>query len=148
MHRLPHDLDLGASGNIVVRLSRKIPRNINHKLFFDNYYTSLGLLVYLSKQGIPALGTVRGNRIPSHKVITDEENNLKLRGDSVEYISTIDAVDITCVSWKDNKVVRMLSTFVGEQPISSVQRYDKSEKKTVQVPFPQIIRQYNKYMGV
>ena len=73
MHRLPHKPDLGASGNIVVWLRCKIPRNVNHKLFFDNYYTSVELLAHLSKQGIPVLGTVRGNRIPYYKVITDEE---------------------------------------------------------------------------
>ena len=84
MHRLPHEPYLRASGNIVIRLTRKIPTNVNHKLFFYNYYTSVGLLVHLSKQGIPALGAMRGNGIPCHKVITDEESNLKMRGDSVK----------------------------------------------------------------
>ena len=44
-------------------------------------------------------------------------------------------------------MVRMLSTFVGKQPISLVQRYDKSANKTVEVPSPQIIQQYIKHMG-
>lgn len=42
--------DLGASANVVVRLSRVIPINKNYKLFFDNYYTTLPLLVYLKKK--------------------------------------------------------------------------------------------------
>ncbi|XP_065318907.1 piggyBac transposable element-derived protein 3-like [Gordionus sp. m RMFG-2023] len=44
--------DLGASSNIVVRLSRTIPINQNFKLYFDNYYTSINLLIYLAKKGI------------------------------------------------------------------------------------------------
>ena len=31
--------DLGASSNVVMRLSRKIPRNVGYKLYFDNYYS-------------------------------------------------------------------------------------------------------------
>ncbi|KAJ8938649.1 hypothetical protein NQ314_011388 [Rhamnusium bicolor] len=51
--------NLGATANVVVRLARLIPQNMNHRLYFDNYYTSIPLLVYLSKQGIYSLGTVR-----------------------------------------------------------------------------------------
>jgi hypothetical protein len=50
--------DLGSSNNGVIRLSRNVPRNVNHKLFFDNYYTSFPLLVYLMKLGIYSLGTL------------------------------------------------------------------------------------------
>ena len=37
--------------------------------------------------------------------------------------------------------------FVGKEPISSVQRYDKSAEKTVEMPSPQINQQYNKHMA-
>lgn len=32
--------DLSATGNVVVRLSRVIPRNKHHKLYFDTYYNA------------------------------------------------------------------------------------------------------------
>lgn len=54
--RRPAEPDLGATGNGVVRLSRQIPRNANHKLYFDNYYTSPKVMVYLAKQGILFFG--------------------------------------------------------------------------------------------
>lgn len=57
--------DLGAASNVVVRLSREIPRNQNYRIYFDNYFTSLLLLEYLAKQGILSLGTIRRNRIPA-----------------------------------------------------------------------------------
>lgn len=47
--RLHNEPNLGASANIVVRLARIIPKNQNYKLYFDNYYTTLALEVYLKK---------------------------------------------------------------------------------------------------
>ncbi|XP_049958262.1 uncharacterized protein LOC126474830 [Schistocerca serialis cubense] len=48
--RLHHEPDLGARGNTVVRLCREIPRGVFHKVYFDNYYTSLPLVSYLTEQ--------------------------------------------------------------------------------------------------
>lgn len=38
--------DLGATSDIV-QLSKYIPDFVNHIIYFDNFYTSLGLLVYI-----------------------------------------------------------------------------------------------------
>lgn len=57
---LPDAPDLGATSNIVVRLSQTIPNFAHHILYFDNFYTSLPLLVYLRARGIYSLGTMRG----------------------------------------------------------------------------------------
>ncbi|KAJ8942814.1 hypothetical protein NQ318_022828 [Aromia moschata] len=65
---LPNTPDLGAASNVVVRLSQHIPNFVNHILYFDNFYTSLGLLVYLRSRGIYSLGTVRINRVPNCKL--------------------------------------------------------------------------------
>lgn len=35
--------DLGAAAIVVVRLSRVVPKNQNYKIYFDNYYTFIGL---------------------------------------------------------------------------------------------------------
>lgn len=102
--------DLGASSNVVVRLSAKIPENVNYIVYFDNFYTSLGLLTYLRSRGIYSLGTVRANRVPNIKLLTDAELAKKKveRGYSEEYVGTVYGVDITSVLWQDNKPVRLL----------------------------------------
>lgn len=41
------EVDCGASGNVVIRLSRSIPDDKNHKLYFDNYFNSPYLQVQL-----------------------------------------------------------------------------------------------------
>lgn len=55
--------DLGVAANVVVRLSRVIPKNQNYKIYFDNYYTTILLLVYLKRRGILSLNTARRNRL-------------------------------------------------------------------------------------
>ena len=42
--------DLGASSNFVLHLAQSIPPHRNHKLFFDNWFTSLPFVTYLAKQ--------------------------------------------------------------------------------------------------
>lgn len=63
--------DLGSTSNVVVRLSQTIPDFKHHILYFDNFYTSIPLLVYLRARGIYSLGTVRVNRIPKCKLPND-----------------------------------------------------------------------------
>ncbi|XP_055912797.1 piggyBac transposable element-derived protein 1-like [Eupeodes corollae] len=81
--------DLGASSNVVDRLSNKIPDNVNHIVYFDNFYTSLCLLTYLRSRGIYSLGTVRSNRVPNIKLSSDAELTKRKveRGYSEKYVA-------------------------------------------------------------
>jgi hypothetical protein len=57
-----HDPSLsavGVSGNVVLHLASVIPRNMLHKLYFDNWFTGVQLVTELEKLGIHSLGTVR-----------------------------------------------------------------------------------------
>lgn len=122
--------DLGSCANIVVRLCRIVPKNENYRVYFDNFYTSVPLQVYLAKNGIYSLGTVRRARIPNCKL--PDENKLKKenRGKSYEYVGYIDGVEISSVVWKDNKIVTLLSTHSGQLPETEVERYDKKENES------------------
>ncbi|CAG4957184.1 unnamed protein product [Parnassius apollo] len=144
---LPNEPDLGASSNVIVRLSREIPRNHNYRLYFDNYFTSLPLLEYLSQNGILSLGTIRRNRIPDCKLPTDKEISKKDRGYSVEYVANVNGVDVATVAWKVNKVVNLASSFVGEMPKAQVRRYDKKTKQYITIDRPNIVGEYNRHMG-
>jgi hypothetical protein len=55
--------DLGASSNVVIRLTQSVPQHHNYKIFFDNWFTNVPLKVYLKKEGLLALGTVKANRV-------------------------------------------------------------------------------------
>lgn len=145
--RLSQEPDFGASGNVVVRLCRDVPNGVNHKLYFDNYYTSVPLVSYLAGKGILSLGTVRRNRIPQCKLPTDEQMKKKDRGYSIEYCTTYENTEISNVLWKDNKCVTLISTFVGTQPEGTIARFDRREKVKKTVKCPAIIREYNRHMG-
>lgn len=146
-NRLPDEPDLGASANVVVRLSRKIPKNVQHKLYFDNYYTSVPLMVYLYQQGILSLGTVRRNRIPNCKLKSEAEVKKLPRGTSEEVVARIDGVDVSSVIWKDNRCVHFLSTFTGKEPELTVRRYERKTKTHVQINCPEVVKFYNEHMG-
>ncbi|OWR52641.1 hypothetical protein KGM_202606 [Danaus plexippus plexippus] len=150
--------DLGAASNVVVRLSKQIPNFVNHILYFDNFYTSLGLLTYLRSRGIYSLGTVRVNRVPNCKLSSDAILQQKKvdRGYSEEFVGTAYGIDISSVLWNDTKTVRLLSTYVGVKPfaskninkqISKVTRWDRKKKTHYDIDCPQIIKEYNRHMG-
>lgn len=146
-NRLVNEPDLGASSNVVIRLSRDIPRNCHHKLFFDNYYTSVPLVSYLANQGIHSLGTARRNRIPNCKIPTEKEAAKLPRGTSGEFVTNFEGTDISNTFWKDNKMVVLLSSFIGVDPESNVGRYDRKNKEKISIPCPAVVKQYNRHMG-
>lgn len=49
--------------------------------------------------------------------------------------------------WVDNKPVHMLSSFAAREPVDVVKRYDRKEKKIVEIQRPFSIQIYNKFMG-
>ena len=78
---VPRKDDIGASGNIVLRLAAVIPKHKNHFLFFDNWFTSLKLLTTLYKDGIYSLGTIRKDRI--HGLTFSSDNVMKKKAEAL-----------------------------------------------------------------
>ncbi|XP_068086621.1 piggyBac transposable element-derived protein 3-like [Anabrus simplex] len=139
--------DLGASANVVVRLCRIVPCDVHHKIYFDNYYTTLPLMVFMKNRGIYCLGTLRRNRVPGLKLQSESDMKKNPRGTCEECVAKVDSVDVSAVAWKDNKVVTLMSTFVGSEPTKKVKRFDRKERKTIQVDCPKIVIVYNLHMG-
>lgn len=139
--------NLGVSSNVVVRMAKTIQRHKNHKLFFDNWFTSVPLQIYLTKEGILPLGTVRLNRVPNAQMPTEKEMRRQGRGSIIEKVATIEGIDLSLVSWYDNKIVTVMSTYVGSNPTIEVSRFSRKDKKHVTVQCPQAIKVYNNYMG-
>ncbi|GBP47242.1 PiggyBac transposable element-derived protein 2 [Eumeta japonica] len=147
--RLPDEPDFGPVGNVVIRLVRGVPRHINHIIYFDNFYTSIPLVAHLGKEGIFTLGTVQSNRLVNCKLPDKKELMKKCypRGAYEEQSTTFQDIDMTAVCWKDNKAVTLLSTYVGSEPVTKVDRFDKSKKAKIKIDCPHIIKEYNAHMG-
>jgi hypothetical protein len=113
--RRQNEPDLGASGNVVIRLTRDVPQYKNYKIYCDNY-SSIPLMEYLYQKGIYALGTVRRNRLPNCQLPNYKQIKKLSRGSSIEQVTSYESAPISVVLWKDNKTVTLLSTYCGELP--------------------------------
>lgn len=51
------------------------------------------------------------------------------------------------MKWYDNKPVTLVSTFVSAEPVTTAKRYEKSQKAKIDVPCPNLVKQYNAHMG-
>jgi hypothetical protein len=53
------DKECGQVGAVVKRLVQHLPKNIGHKVYFDNLFSTINLIKHLQAGGILALGTIR-----------------------------------------------------------------------------------------
>ena len=137
---------LGYHGaDVVMRLCHHLPKDQNYKLFFDNFFNYLELLVKLKEKKIWAIGTLRADRMHGCKLKSEKELKKEGRG------SLDGAVDfnsgVTVVRWYDNRAVQLASNYAFIDPLDIVRRFSKSERQFVNVPRPLVVKLYNADMG-
>ena len=83
--------------------------NKGHVVVMDNYFTSVGLFKKLLNRGIYATGTVRSNHVCLPMQLSDtKEFNKNVQGTMDWHMH--DSKEVSCVVWKDKKLVLLLST--------------------------------------
>ncbi|XP_071083709.1 piggyBac transposable element-derived protein 3-like [Haliotis cracherodii] len=136
---------LGMTGEVVIRMTSTIPEGLNYKVFADNLFTSLDLVDQLNKRGILYVGTVRMNRLKGCKL--KDQKTLKKEGrgsmDSKVEFNT----GVIALRWYGNRTVDLVSSYVGQEPVREVKRFDRKEKKNIMVTCPKIVQEYNTFMG-
>jgi hypothetical protein len=95
---------------------------MNRKVYYDNWFSSVNLLVELEKMGIQSLGTLRPNRLPECSFISDTEMERQGRGTVEEKVTSVEGVEIIALKWYENKPVHLVSSFADAYPTSVVQR--------------------------
>lgn len=89
------------------------------------------------------IGTIMPNRLHGCPLKSDKE--LTFRGD---FDWAVDAnLETIAVKWKDTAAVTLISSFVGTEPVGEIERWDATQRERVKIPCPQIVFEYNKYMG-
>ena len=63
------------------------------------------------------------------------------------FMSVSSTNDICLVRWVDNKVVMVASNNLTHEPNKNCKRYSRAKKARIDVAQPNLIRQYNCYMG-
>ena len=108
-------------------------------IFADNFFSGIALVEYLRDHyKCRYVGTAKENRVGNPPITASHELNKKqAEMETLDYSST-DGILVT--RWKDNKVVTMVSTnagiepmarWKGNKPMGAVRRYDRKEKKKI-----------------
>ena len=100
---------------------------------------------HLAERKIMATGTVRANRTKgaTDSMISEKEFKKMERG---SYDFTCDG-DVFCTAWKNNSIVKMMSTVHAHEPIQLARRFTKGVSGPVGLTQPLVIKKYNEGMG-
>ena len=132
----------GLGANVVTTLTKPYTNTFRH-VYFDNFFTGVGLLLDLHESGLYGCGTVRTNRkgFPQQlKPIV--KKGMKERGESKTY----QYKNLTMSAWQDNKTVTVAATNCDPTVNEQVLRKQK-DGTSIAVKCPQSVVLYNKYMG-
>ena len=128
-----------------MHLVENLPQRENFKVYFDNFFTSIPLLIQLEEKRFHALGVLKTNRMSG--AILKSKGDMKCQGRGAMDSCVSKSSDITIVRWQDNNVVNVASTFVGMGNIDKVKRWSKNDKAYIDVDCPEIIKYCNDFMG-
>lgn len=137
---------LGVGGKTVVRLCKTISNPVLATVYFDNWFTSLELLYYLrNEMGLLSLGTIRKDRLRNCRLTNDKDMKKKGRGAFEVVCDNTKRLAVT--KWVDSQCIHIASSFCAQDPVGTIERYDKKDRKRVSVPCPHVIKIYNTHMG-
>jgi hypothetical protein len=120
-----------------------ISRPSAHILFFDNFFTSIDLLVFLADMGLRATGTLRSNRLQGAPLTIDKELREAGRG---QYCSSFHTgKEILVVKWHDNACFTIATNYDSIEPLTTIRRRSRSGSAAVKQPH--LICSYNQSMG-
>ncbi|KAG0443738.1 hypothetical protein HPB47_014581 [Ixodes persulcatus] len=122
-----------------------IPDGIGHKLFFDNYFTSLPALRVLLEKRIYAAGTIQKSRTEKCPLKTEKQLKKEGRGSSDYLVSSDGKIVIT--RRMDNRAVNLASNCVGVDDEDVVSRWSKADGDYISVKRPAVVKKYNESMG-
>ena len=123
-------------------------KGLEHKncdIYFDNYYTSVPLLLALAENGFGACRTIRANcrYCPIDVLAADVKH--KLRGTFTWRSNG----SLLALMWKDRKSILFLSSIHQPSEGQAVKRKVKCDNRNEEIEFPclTLVNDYNKFMG-
>ena len=116
-----------------------------HKIYFDNFFTSLDLIKDLYSNKTLSCGTVRAGRKNFPKELFNKETTKNMARGDMDWRAK---GPTSIVVWMDKKPVCVAGTIDGapNENISTVKRRKKDGVQS-DVPCPEIVNQYNQFMG-
>ena len=108
------------------------------KVYFDNSFASIRLLIQLKEKGFHSLGVLKTNQMSG--AILKSKGDMKHQGGGAMDSCVSKSSDITIVRWLDNNMVKAACTFVGMCNIDKVKRWSKKDKAYIDVDRLEIIK--------
>ncbi|XP_015458048.2 piggyBac transposable element-derived protein 4-like [Astyanax mexicanus] len=136
----------GLSFDAVVSLLHVPSLGTGYTVYVDNFYTSSLLFHHLHRIGFGACGTIRETRIGFPKTTVNALPKDANRGD----MRWIRDGSLLFVKWRDTRDVTVCSTVHKAYSGQSVQRRIRIKNgtwSTQQIPVPEPVKAYNKFMG-
>ncbi|XP_046986090.1 piggyBac transposable element-derived protein 3-like [Schistocerca americana] len=105
--------EYGLGGAVVRMMTESVPRDNQHCVYTDRFFTSVKSVDMLLGRKIYQIGTVMKNSLgPIVKKLKNDR--LFQRGEWEEWVREDDKICL--IKWKDNKSVLILSSYVGSSP--------------------------------
>ncbi|XP_035455963.2 piggyBac transposable element-derived protein 3-like [Spodoptera frugiperda] len=140
--------ETGLGEHVVTKLMNTVKTEYPETLFSvycDNFFTAPSLLSSLQENNVKITGTARQNRIDKCPLIDAKSCKKQPRG---FYDYRLDTNDNICaVRWNDNSVVTLLSNEFGVHPVQKARRYSVAAKQKIDIDQPNVVQQYNRFMG-
>ncbi|BES89619.1 Hypothetical protein NTJ_02426 [Nesidiocoris tenuis] len=140
------DHGLGISSIVVIELTKNLPSGQNFKVFFDNWFSSIPLCFALREGQIWSIGTIRADRIGHCPLKKEADLKKEGRGSMDSQILLPDG-SLNIVRWYDSKAINLISSYCSIQPINCCKRFDQKLKKHIEVERPNVVKEYNAFMG-
>ena len=116
---------------------------LKHELFFSNYFSSPEFLkCFIKERKIWAIANL--NKKHSRKCAIPLEKEIKKEqgcGFSKEFLDSTNSVVVS--TWFDNKQVLIVSNFAGKESTDLCERYERTEKKKIDVEWLNFVAVYN-----
>ena len=132
----------GLGKHVVEKLTKRLVGR-HHHIYFDNFFTSIPLLLSLKQEGLYGCGTMKSNRLgfPA-QFVPKMKKGLAKRGDFI----ALQNGQLTIYLWQDTKPVVMASSLNQPEDKTKANRKNK-DGSTIEICCPKAISLYNKYMG-
>ncbi len=127
---------VGAAAASVLDLLDLIPEekfSLPYHLFADNFFSLHKLIEVLGEHNIQYTGTIRQDRVKGSPPITSVDKFRKKDRGHFETAVLADQSQIL-TRWNTNAPVTLISSCLGDQPVGTAKRYNRKEKKYVDIP--------------
>ena len=134
-------------GNVVCHLTQSLTKNVNHKVFFDNFFSSIAIMNHLKKDGFWAVETIHKDRLKGADKHMLAERDLKKKGrGSYDFIVEANS-GVMVIRWFNNGLVQFLSNYVGNNLAAQARCWSRKEGRFINIDRPAMVVEYNSNMG-